>query len=450
MRWTLIWGETSRLRSSWHNGQPIPNEHAGFIQEAKAASALNHPNIVTVHDVAEEQGVHFIVMEYVAGRTLLELIVAKALTVGMVLKYAVQMADALTTAHAAGIVHRDLKPANIMIGDDGRLRLLDFGFSVKLTERTPTLESDDTHTIDMGAPRSQEGILLGTVSYMSPEQAGWPDDRCTLRYFLLRCGAIRNGHQAARLQGGSHVSTLADIIHKDPKPVSELTTEAPRSWNASSCDVCVRIPAAVISTPQSEGGPGRSAGRDTIGFCGEARAWAETSRCARAERGIGNCRTSPCDCCDVLRHLNGPAPILEAIPLATEGGTKLQPSFSPDGTQLAYSWNGDRQDNFDIYVKLIGSTSALRLTTHPANDLNPAWSPDGQSIAFLRDLPGGRTAIFLIAPLGGPERRVGEKYGAESICWSPDSKWLYIEDRAHIRIQRRSTRYRWRLAKRGG
>src|SRR5437879_6710312 len=123
-----------------------------FIQEAKAASALNHPNIITVHDVVQEQNVDFIVMEYIAGKTLHELIDGKPLGVDMVLKYAIQLADALTTAHAAGIVHRDLKPANIMIGDDARLKVLDFGLA-KLTEPASTSGGETTVTIEMGSPR---------------------------------------------------------------------------------------------------------------------------------------------------------------------------------------------------------------------------------------------------------------------------------------------------------
>ena len=127
---------------------------------------------------------------------------------------------------------------------------------------------------------------------------------------------------------------------------------------------------------------------------------------------------------------SGSTAVLEAIPLATEAGTKAHPTFSPDSNHVAYSWNGDKQENFDIYVKLIGATSALRLTKDPANEFFPSWSPNGQSIAFLRDLPEARTAVLLIPPLGGPERKVGEKFGGESICWSPDGNWLYIEDRA--------------------
>ncbi len=141
-----------------------------FIQEAKAASALNHPGIITVHDVAEAEGVHFIAMEFVQGKTLEELIGRKPLKLSTALRYAVQIADALAKAHSAGIIHRDLKPSNIMITDDGRVKVLDFGLA-KLTEPAPG-DSGSTQTLTVEEkPLTEEGIIVGTASYMSPEQA---------------------------------------------------------------------------------------------------------------------------------------------------------------------------------------------------------------------------------------------------------------------------------------
>lgn len=99
---------------------------------------------------------------------------------------------------------------------------------------------------------------------------------------------------------------------------------------------------------------------------------------------------------------------LTAIPLTTYLGQERQPSFSPDGNQVAFSWNGEKQDNFDIYVKLIGSGNQLRLTTAPEADSIPAWSPDGRSIAFVRQRPRGKAAVYLVSPLGPPERRIAE------------------------------------------
>ena len=110
-----------------------------------------------------------------------------------------------------------------------------------------------------------------------------------------------------------------------------------------------------------------------------------------------------------------------------------QPSFSPDGSQVAFSWDGEKQDNFDIYVKMIGSGTPLRLTTHASLDFSPAWSPDGRQIAFLRVLPDGRAAVLVIPALGGSERKLAEsspQYDFQDdtplsgLGWSPDSKWI--------------------------
>ena len=104
-------------------------------------------------------------------------------------------------------------------------------------------------------------------------------------------------------------------------------------------------------------------------------------------------------------------------------GARRHPTFSPDGEQVAFAWNGARHDNSDIYVTLVGSSDIRRLTTDPAADSNPTWSPDGRQIAFLRERPDG-TTIQLVSPLGGADRKLGDFRGADSIGWSSDSQWL--------------------------
>src|SRR5512139_2075221 len=145
-----------------------PDRKRRFEQEAKSASALNHPNIVTIHDIDQAEGVDYIAMEYVAGRTLAETVERGNLPLGEVLKYAVQIGDALGAAHAAGIVHRDLKPANVMVTERGLVKVLDFGLA-KLTEPAPV--TGETAITETARPRTQEGVIVGTVAYMSPEQA---------------------------------------------------------------------------------------------------------------------------------------------------------------------------------------------------------------------------------------------------------------------------------------
>ena len=196
------------------------------MQEAKAASALNHPNIVHIYDIAEADGIQFIAMEYVPGKTLDQLIGRKGLRLNEALKYAVQIADALAKAHSAGIVHRDLKPSNIMVTSDGLVKVLDFGLA-KLTERTSG-EFGETATMrEDEKPDTEEGTIVGTVAYMSPEQAeGKPvDARSDLFSFGSLLYEMVTGQRA--FHGDSKLSTLSAILKEDPKPISALVADAP-------------------------------------------------------------------------------------------------------------------------------------------------------------------------------------------------------------------------------
>jgi serine/threonine protein kinase len=144
-----------------------PQALARFQREAQAASALNHPNICTIHEIDCADGITFIAMEFVAGKTLDRLIPRHGLRLREALRYSVQIVDALAAAHKAGIVHRDLKPGNVMMTEQGLVKVLDFGVA-KLTESAAPGEDEATRTLK---PTTEEGMIVGTVSYMSPEQA---------------------------------------------------------------------------------------------------------------------------------------------------------------------------------------------------------------------------------------------------------------------------------------
>jgi tRNA A-37 threonylcarbamoyl transferase component Bud32/Flp pilus assembly protein TadD len=186
-----------------------------FVQEARSASALNHPNIVTVHDIDQSDGVDFIAMEYVEGKTLDELIGRKGLKLNEALKYAVQIADALAKAHAAGIVHRDLKPGNVMVTGDGRAKVLDFGLA-KLTEAAPVSQDGTTQTEH---PATESGMIVGTVAYMSPEQAEGKkvDARSDIFSFGSLLYEMVTGRRPFRRD--SPALTLAAILHLEPPPL---------------------------------------------------------------------------------------------------------------------------------------------------------------------------------------------------------------------------------------
>jgi len=209
-----------------------PERLARFEQEARSASALNHPNIVTIYEVGSAEGVRYIAMELVEGRTLRQILSEAPLVTRRALQLAAQAAGGLAQAHDAGIVHRDLKPENIMVTPDGRVKILDFGLA-KLVAPV-----DDEATTESGdSPDTGPGTILGTVGYMSPEQAeGRPLD---FRSDQFSCGAIlyemATGRPAFRRP--SRPQTLAAIVEEDPAPIATLnpTVPPPLRWIIERC-----------------------------------------------------------------------------------------------------------------------------------------------------------------------------------------------------------------------
>jgi eukaryotic-like serine/threonine-protein kinase len=201
-----------------------------FVQEAKAASSLNHANIVTIYDIDTQEidgkPVRYIAMEYVAGETLDHLIGRKGLRVRTALKYAAQIADALAAAHTAGIVHRDLKPSNVMVTPQGVVKVLDFGLA-KLNEEAEADAFAETIHGD-GTPLTEEGTILGTVAYMSPEQAEGKkvDARSDIFSFGSMLYEMVTGQRA--FAGGSKMSSLSAVLHKEPPPPSEAVPDIPQ------------------------------------------------------------------------------------------------------------------------------------------------------------------------------------------------------------------------------
>lgn len=194
-----------------------------FIQEAQSASSLHHPNIITIFDVGSENGLDYIAMELVKGQSLEELIPRNGFSLSEVLKYGIQVANALVSAHSAGIVHRDLKPANIMITEDGQAKLLDFGLA-KLTEKSIIGDADATVT-NVSAGLTVAGTILGTVSYMSPEQA--EGKRIDPRSDIFSLGSILyemlTGKRA--FHSDNMVSTLSAILRDEPEPVGPIPND---------------------------------------------------------------------------------------------------------------------------------------------------------------------------------------------------------------------------------
>ncbi|MGD0670033.1 MAG: protein kinase [Bryobacteraceae bacterium] len=403
-----------------------PERRSRLLREARAASALNHPNIVNIYEVGSDDGVDFIAMEFIEGKSLGDTIPAKGLPLAKTQDYAGQIASGLAKAHAAGVIHRDLKPGNIMLTPDGLVKLLDFG----LARRVELGEGHDT-TLTV------EGEVLGTPAYMSPEQAqGKPVDA---RSDVFSFGSVLYQMVTGRrgFERGSHIATLAAVVQEEPWPLP----------SSVSRDLGKIIARCLRKDPER-----RFQHMDDVKV--ELQEVKEKS-----DSGAAAVQTAPPRRRWVWAAL---LPVLlvagffawrmwwsaqteeplRAVELVTVPGVKSSPSFSPDGNYVAFAWNGPKQDNFDIYVQQIGVGSPLRLTTDPRSDYNPAWSPDGRWIAFLRSepsslgslrpvLPDGKGELLLIPPLGGPERKLAEIrlrqiYWAPGLTWCPDSDCVVV------------------------
>src|SRR5215471_11437823 len=202
-----------------------------FETEARAASALNHPNIVTIYDLGTEGSTSWIAMEFIGGKTLREVLLAGPIPVKKVLDLSVQVADGLAKAHEAGVVHRDLKPENIMVTKDGLAKILDFG----LARVAPTGSGDGRGS--QLPTKTIPGAVLGTVSYMSPEQAAghpadFPSDQFSFGSILYE---MIIGKRAFAKETAP--DTLSAILHEEPPPLAETAprTPAPLGWIVARC-----------------------------------------------------------------------------------------------------------------------------------------------------------------------------------------------------------------------
>jgi Tol biopolymer transport system component/predicted Ser/Thr protein kinase len=396
-----------------------PERLKRFEREARAAAALNHPNIATVYEIGAHEGTHFIAMELVEGRTLRELLEERSLCVKEVLEIATQVAGGLAKAHAAGIVHRDLKPGNLMVTSDGLAKVLDFGLAKR------TLQASDVSN-----EITREGTVLGTVQYMSPEQAAGRgvDHRSDQFSFGSILYEMATGKRA--FEKDTTAETLAAIIKDDPEPIRRLDANIPGELSGIVERCLSKDPDGRYD---STGDLAKDLARSSAAVVpAAARRW------IRWRPVIGLTAFAAVAAAVLYWQASRPeapesrATSVQVVPLTTYPGREAEPTFSPDGSQVAFSWNGENQDNHDIYVKVIGTEQPLRLTSDPARDGSPAWSPDGGRIAFLRAQPGGGSEVRLIAPTGGPETRLTEVGSPpeDGLAWSPDGQSLAVVDRS--------------------
>jgi len=405
---------------------------ARFEREARAISALNHPNICTLYDI----GPDYLIMELVEGESLADRLKHGPLAIDQVLRYGGQIADALTTAHAHGIIHRDLKPGNIMETPKG-IKVLDFG----LAKCEPSIMFGNSETTLTGL-----GEILGTPAYMAPEQLEGRDCDARTDIFALGLVLFEMSTGSRAFDASSQAQLIAQIMHG--KPAVEKVAPPPLRTLVERClakDPAKRWQSASDLRFALEGIENTASARMTTA------ALDRTIQRRRRAAYIAAATTSAL----VVAALgwmswthNRPPQINQTIkltPLTTDPGVEQEPSLSPDGSQVAYSWNGPDQANFDIYIKTtkVGtavSTPPLRLTRDPADDTDPAWSPDGSSIAFLRKLNVGNQFGLMVMPaLGGQERKLAEVaipemgwFYSPYLAWTPDSQSLIITDHASV------------------
>jgi len=439
-----------------------PERRRRFTQEAKAASALNHPNIITIYDIDQATGVDFIAMEYVAGKTLDRLIPRHGLRLNEALQLAVQIADALARAHSAGILHRDIKPGNIMVSDSGPVKVLDFGLA-KLTEASDTGDDESTHTSGSeNRPRrseTEEGVILGTAAYMSPEQA--QGVKVDARSDIFSLGAViyemLTGHSP--FSRDSKMATLAAILRAEPLPPSQVVNGLPLEVDRIVKSCLRKDPARRVQHMGDLKGRLQDLIEELGSGAGDIVRQRTPRRWLAWAAGLLGAAVVAGVIVFLIARRQSTAPPPEAIPFATYPGWEADPSFSPEGSRIAFSWNGYKKDNLDIWVKQIGEGGPVRLTVDPDDDFSPAWSPDGSKIAFLRRRRD-RLELLTIPALGNaPETKLAELslatpyrgYPNREVAWAPDSAHLVFfdkpaaEDRAGLFLLSLATREKHRL-----
>jgi Tol biopolymer transport system component len=393
-----------------------------FKREARAASALNHPHICTIYDIGEHQGQHYIVMEALEGQTLRQRLDEKPLPLDQQLELALQVTDALDAAHAEGIVHRDIKPGNLFLTKRGHAKILDFG----LAKQAVTAAADtQAPTVSMPEPLSSPGVVVGTIAYMSPEQArGEPVDG---RSDLFSLGAVlyemATGRQA--FPGATPPVVFEAILSRKPVPVRSLNPEAPAELEriiskALEKDREVRYQgAAELRADLKRLRRDSESGRTTAAPAALPRRRIPVSVLA----GIGLLALLLAGAAALWRGKKPAAPAAsEWVQLTNLPDSVSQPALSPDGRMLAFLRGPSTfYTRGEIYVKMLPDGEPVQLTRDGQRKMSPVFSPDGSRIAYSVVTNEFAWDTWVVPVLGGEARP-----------WLPNASGLIWVDRQRL------------------
>ena len=387
-------------------------ERERFKIEAKASAALNHPNITTTYAIEESGKDTFIVMELIDGIELKD-IIEGSIPTEKTLSIAIQIAKGLEAAHKKGIIHRDIKSQNVMIAEEDKVKIMDFGLAKLQGE--------------IGLTKS--GSMLGTVSYMSPEQAtNEPvDHRSDIWSFGVLLYEMITGELP--FKGKHEAGILYSIVHSEPPKIQNV--DCPEGLGFI-------VQKALVKNPDERYQNMSEILNDLKTIeSGNVLSKPHIKKTSH-KAGVFIVVLIACTIALVIFFLNSKSdnklPPMRTVRFTSYPGMEYDPSLSPDGKTVAFSWNGQGQDNFDIYVKRINGGNPVRLTTNTLTESMPVWSRDGNYIAFIRevqsqpDVPSRE--IYIMPALGGREQKIVDFHPGwgtvwPSLSWSYNNKFIY-------------------------
>jgi len=389
-----------------------------FICEAKAASALNHPHVATIYEIGEAGGRNFIAMEYVEGQTLAARINGHPLEVGEIVGIGSQIADALDEAHSKGIIHRDIKPANVMINLRGQVKVLDFGLAkIHRSAEQPIAGNGVT------LAKTEPGVVMGTLPYMSPEQAlGREVDH---RTDIFSLGVMLYQMATGRLPwSATNSSGLLDLIlHAQPEAMARFNHDAPAEFERIVRKCFEKEPEARYQTIKELLEDLEALRSSLVGPRATAKNGGIGGRIKRHQIGLALAMIALILTTIIVayppswihRRSQTAQPAIRPLKRLTfDPGLQSEPTWSPNSDFIAYS--SDRNGNFDIWVQPISGGDPIQVTHSPEHDWQPDWSPDGSQIVFRSERDGG--GLFIVPAFGGHERKI-YAFGAYP-RWSPD------------------------------